>query len=89
MNNKGLAIACMACGIASIVTGSVGIGIALGIAAIILSSKSKAVNGPTTFGKVGLITGIIGIAYGLPALICTIACGGGLFGAILEGNFEF
>lgn len=87
MNNKGLAIACMACGIASIVTGSCGLGVALGIVAIVLSSKSKAANGPTTFGKVGLITGIIGIVYGLPATICTFACGGGLLGMMLEGNY--
>ena len=74
MNNKGLAIACMACGIGSIVTGSFGLGIAAGIAAIVLSCKSKAVNGPTVFGKVGLITGIIGVAYGVPATICNFLC---------------
>ena len=76
MNNKGLAIACMVCGIASIATDAVGyfVSVALGIAAIILSSKSKAVNGPTVFGKVGLITGIIGTAIGAPVAICQIAC---------------
>ena len=79
MNNKGLAIACMVCGIASIATDAVGyfVSVALGIAAIILSSKSKAVNGPTVFGKVGLITGIIGVAYGLPTTICTFLCNSG------------
>ena len=45
MNNKGLAIACMACGIGSVVTGSIGLGVVAGIVAIILSIKSKEVNG--------------------------------------------
>lgn len=77
MNNKGLAIACMACGIGSVVTGSIGLGVVAGIVAIILSIKSKEVNGQTIFGKVGLITGIIGVAYGLPTTICTFLCNSG------------
>ena len=74
MNNKGLAIACLVCGIVSLVTGYAGIGVAAGIAAIILAVKSKEVNGPNGMTTAGLVTGIIGVVYGLPVTICNFLC---------------
>ena len=74
------------CGVVAFCTGSFGLGVAAGIAAIIFSVKSKAANGPHWMSTVGLIGGIIGIAYGLPATICAIACGGGIFGELFSSS---
>lgn len=60
------------CGCVAICTGSFGLGIAAGIAAIIFSVKSKAANGPHWMSTVGLIGGIVGIVYGIPVTACTI-----------------
>ena len=62
------------CGCVAICTGAAGIGVAAGVAAIIFSTKSKAINGPHWMSTVGLIGGIIGIVYGLPTTICNILC---------------
>lgn len=78
MNNKGLAIGCLVCGIVAIATSAAYVGIAAGIVAIVLASKSKAVNGPNNMTTAGLVTGIIGLVLSVPCTICNIACNSGL-----------
>ena len=53
---------------------------ALGVVGIVLGSQAIKANGQDTKGKVGLITGIIGIV--LPILIFTIACSVGIAEAL-------
>ena len=87
MNSSKFGLISFICGIVALCTGSVGVGVAAGVAAIIFSVKSKAANGPHWMSTVGLIGGIIGIVYGLPATICTIACGGGLGELLSSSSF--
>ena len=53
---------------------------ALGVVGIVLGSQAIKANGQDTKGKVGIITGIIGIV--LPILIFTIACSVGIAEAL-------
>ena len=72
MDSSKFGLISLICGAVAICTGSVGLGIAAGIAAIIFSTKSKAANGKHWMSTVGLITGIVGIVYGIPATACVI-----------------
>ena len=60
--SKGKSIACMVCGIASIVLCEVyGLGLIPAIISLILGSQCKKEGVQNTFTKVGKITGIIGL----------------------------
>ena len=74
-NSKGLAIASLILGIASVCTGYIFVGVACGIVAIILSAKSKQAIGPNGMATAGLVLGIIGVVYGIPVSICYVICG--------------
>ena len=71
--NKGLQIACMACGIASI-PGSCGygvVGLALGIAALVMANKISAQTGGELAGmsKAGKICGMVGMILSILAIV--------------------
>lgn len=72
---KGFAIASLILGIASLCTGYIFVGVACGIVAIVLSVKSKQEIGPNGMATAGLVTGIIGVVYGIPVSICYVICG--------------
>lgn len=82
MNNNNYALISFICGLVAVATGSAGIGVAAGVVAIIFSTKAKAANGPHWMSTVGLITGIVGIVYGLPATICNIICNCGIIDSL-------
>ena len=60
--SKGKSIACMVCGIASIVASyGYGFGLICAIVSLVLGSQCKKAGVQNTFTKVGKITGIIGL----------------------------
>lgn len=75
---KGLAIASMICGIASLATCYAGRGaitaVIVGIVGIILSSVAKKQGYTGKFATLGLIFSIIGIAVGAIVFISCLAC---------------
>lgn len=73
----------LVCGILSLCTGWIGyfVAIALGIVAIVFSTKSKQEVGANGLATGGLVTGIIGLVYSIPVTICYLACGAALCSA--------
>ena len=72
--SKGKSIACMACGIASIVLSEVyGLGLIPAIISLILGAQCKKEGVQNTFTKVGKITGIIGLILSIVLGIIIIA----------------
>ena len=73
-STKGKEIACMVCGIASIVAsyGS-GFGLICAIVSLVLGSQLAKVGVQSTFTKVGKITGIIGLILSIIGTIASIA----------------
>ncbi|MCR4557433.1 MAG: hypothetical protein K5779_06390 [Saccharofermentans sp.] len=82
--SKGKSIACMACGIASIVLcEAYGLGLIPAIISLILGSQCKKEGVQNTFTKVGKITGIIGLILNIVVgaimiLLVVIGVGAGL-----------
>ena len=82
--SKGKSIACMVCGIASIVLCEVyGLGLIPAIISLILGSQCKKEGVQNTFTKVGKITGIIGLILNIVVgaimiLLVVIGVGAGL-----------
>ena len=82
--SKGKSIACMACGIASIVLCELyGFGLIPAIISLILGSQCKKEGVENTFTKVGKITGIIGLILNivvgaLMIILVIIGVGAGL-----------
>lgn len=72
--SKGKSIACMVCGIASIV-GSYGYGVGLicAIVSLVLGSQLKKDGVENQFTKVGKITGIIGLILSIIGTVASIA----------------
>jgi len=72
--SKGKSIACMVCGIASIVASyGYGFGLICAIVSLILGSQCKKAGVQNTFTKVGKITGIIGLILSIIGTIASIA----------------
>ena len=72
--SKGKSIACMACGIASIVLSECyGLGLIPAIISLVLGGQCKKEGVQNTFTKVGKITGIIGLILSIIGTIASIA----------------
>ncbi len=83
--SKGKSIACMACGIASIVLSwSYGCGLIPAIVSLILGGQCKKEGVQNTFTKVGKITAIIGLILSiiLGIIMIILACIGAAAGAM-------
>ena len=83
--SKGKSIACMACGIASIVLSwSYGCGLIPAIVSLVLGGQCKKEGVQNTFTKVGKITGIIGLILSiiLGIIMIILACIGAAAGAM-------
>ena len=73
-STKGKEIACMVCGIASIVASyGYGFGLICAIVSLVLGSQLAKVGVQSTFTKVGKITGIIGLILSIIGTIASIA----------------
>lgn len=68
------ALGALICGIASIITGWIFVGIVLGAVAIVLAIQSKKISGDSSMATAGLLCGIVGIVYGIPSAICHCMC---------------
>ena len=72
--SKGKAIACMVCGIASIVASyGYGFGLVCAIVSLVLGSQLKKAGVENQFTKVGKITAIIGLILSIIGTIASIA----------------
>ena len=86
--SKGKSIACMACGIASIVLSwSYGCGLIPAIVSLVLGSQCAKEGVQNTFTKVGKITAIIGLILSIIGTIASIAVA--IAGAALSAKYGY
>lgn len=86
--SKGKSIACMACGIASIVLSwSYGCGLIPAIVSLVLGSQCAKEGVQNTFTKVGKITAIIGLILSIIGTIASIAVA--IAGAALSAQYGY
>lgn len=87
-STKGKEIACMVCGIASIVASyGYGFGLICAIVSLVLGSQLAKVGVQSTFTKVGKITGIIGLILSIIGTIASIALA--VAGAALSAQYGY
>lgn len=92
-----LGLASFICGLVGALTaftsglllGATGIvAVILGVVSIVLSVKAKKANGAHWMSTVGLIAGIVSIAFGLPGFLCFAICSGATCAAGGAEGFE-